>query len=233
VTQPRIFDDYAERYGATVQEVIGASGESVEFFATLKIDLMHRALGSSAVRDILDFGCGIGNTTRAIAARFPEARTTGYDASAESIAVAEHMSASKRVPLRFVAGSGNDLPFADESFDVVFAACVFHHIDRSDHLHWAGELRRVLRPGGTAFVFEHNPLNPLTRRVVRDCPFDEGVVLLRSGYARDLLRRAGFAAARPRFYFFFPHVMRALRPAERLLDWIPIGAQYYAVGKRV
>lgn len=232
MTEPRLFDNYAEDYAATVQDVIGASGESVEFFAALKIDLMQRELATSAVSHILDFGCGVGNTTREIAARFPRARTVGYDPSGESIAVARRLPAPEGADTSFVTGDGRTLPFEDASFDAVFTACVFHHIEEKDHAHWARELLRVLRPGGSFLIFEHNPFNPLTRRVVRDCPFDEGVVLLRPRYARRLLQSAGFTASPPRFYFFYPHALRALRPTERLLRWLPLGAQYYVVGKR-
>lgn len=230
--EPQLFDDYATKYTSTVQDVIGASGESVEYFATLKIDLMRDTLSGAPPATILDFGCGVGVTTRAIAERFPGARIAGYDPSSESIAVARGMGGGPDGRIRFSEASGEGLPFEDGSFDAAFTACVFHHIDRAEHVYWASEIRRVLRPGGTLFVFEHNPYNPLTRKVVRECPFDEGVVLLEPRYAKRMLGGAGFAAEDPRFYFFFPHGLRALRPAERLLRRVPIGAQYFVIAKR-
>ena len=57
-------------------------------------------------------------------------------------------------------------------------------------------MARVLRPGGIAAIFEHNPLNPLTRRVVSNCVFDEDAVLLRRRRARGLLRQAGLVPVR-------------------------------------
>jgi hypothetical protein len=108
---------------------------------------------------------------------------------------------------------------------------VFHHIERTAQLRWAKELRRVVAPGGALFVFEHNPYNPLTRRVVRDCVFDKGVTLLTPRYARTLFRRAGFSADAARFYFFFPHALAWLRPLERILGWCPIGAQYFVIAR--
>src|SRR5262249_15393803 len=111
-------------------------------------------------------------------------------------------------------------------------SCVFHHIEPSDRAHWARELRRVLRPGAAFFLFEHNPYNPLTVRVVRNVPFDEGVRLLRPGNASSLLRDTGFKTSRPWFYFFFPAFLRALRPLEAALKHVPIGAQYFVVGRR-
>src|SRR5437762_2262635 len=81
----------------------------------------------------------------------------------------------------------------------------------------------VLVPGAPLFIFEHNPYNPLTVRVVRRIPFDEGVKLLRPYGAAELLRAAQFRVGRPRFYFFFPRILRCLRPIEAYLDWMPLG----------
>src|SRR6266540_2986441 len=96
----------------------------------------------------------------------------------------------------------------------------------------AYELRRVLKGGAHLFLFEHNPYNPLTLRVVRTCPFDSGVRLLRLPYATRIVRSAGFRVDRPRYCFFFPHSVRLLRPAEVYMDWLPLGGQYYVVGRR-
>lgn len=224
------FDAHAADYTDTVQRAIAASGESVQFFADLKVELMARSLGAVEPDQILDFGCGIGNTTRSLAARFAGATVTGFDVSPESIAVARRMSEERGGP-RYTACQGDALPFGDAVFDAAFTSCVFHHISPADRLHWARELRRVLEPGAPLFLFEHNPWNPLTVRVVKSIPFDEGVVLLRPGDTTRLLEAAGFSASKPRYYFFFPAGLCALRPLERWLRRIPMGAQYYVVGR--
>jgi ubiquinone/menaquinone biosynthesis C-methylase UbiE len=224
---PSTFDQYAERYDATVQAAIGASGESVAFFAELKARLAREVAPDA--RRILDVGCGIGNVTRALARAFPAAIVTGSDPSPESIAIARSHPAPA---VDFARSEANVLPFPDASFDLVIAACVFHHIAPADRVASALEIRRVLRPGGRFVLFEHNPLNPLTRRVVRNVPFDEGVVLLPMTAGRRLMRDAGLRVSRQRFYFFFPRLLRALRRLEPALGWLPAGAQYYVVGER-
>jgi ubiquinone/menaquinone biosynthesis C-methylase UbiE len=231
MTMDSRFDDAARSYETTVQNAIGASGESVRFFADLKVRLMSEQLGPGANPSILDFGCGIGNTTRALSRVFTRSEIVGFDVSHESIAVArESTGVSENVT--FVSSAEEGLPIPDANVDAVFTSCVFHHIDPDQRPYWADELRRVLKPGGRLFLFEHNPFNPLTVRVVRRIPFDEGVVLLKASDTTELLRHAGFEVDTPWFYFFFPHLLSALRVFERWLRRVPVGAQYFVVGTR-
>ena len=232
MTDPGCFDGYARDYDRVVGAAIGASGESVEFFARLKAYLARDALAARPPASLLDFGCGIGNSARMLAEAFPDTLVTGVDPSPESIEVARRCTPGEPPQVRFVVQSESRLPFSDKVFDAAFTANVFHHIPRADHRRWVDELRRVLRPGGTLLVFEHNPFNPLTRRSVRLCEFDKGVTLLRPGYTRRLLRAAGLVPGRARYYFFFPRALRALRPLERFISRVPFGAQYFVPALR-
>src|SRR5205085_10701942 len=94
------------------------------------------------------------------------------------------------------------------------------------------EMRRVVRPGGLVAVFEHNPWNPLTRRVVRSCAFDEDVELLRRRELESLLRAAGLQVVRGEYLLFFPWRARLLQAAERTLTGLPLGAQYVVAARR-
>ena len=121
---------------------------------------------------------------------------------------------------------GRPLPFA-AVFDVIFIANVFHHIPHNRHEEILRDLRGHLAPRGTAFMFEHNPLNPLTVRTINRCPFDVDAVLLKPSYSVSLYHAAGFSRVDRRFTLFFPHFLGALRPFEPRLAWLPLGAQYY------
>jgi len=231
VSKDTRFDECARTYDDTVQAAIGASGESVHFFADLKVHLMARELGDRRPATILDFGCGIGNTTRAIAAGFPEARVIGFDVSTESLEVARQVTPARPDQVTYISTTENRLPIADASIAAAFTSCVFHHIAPADRDYWAKELRRILEPHAPLFLFEHNPYNPLTVRVVRQIPFDDGVILLEPRDATNLLRRAGFATSKPRYYFFFPAFLRILRRLEPALKRFPLGAQYFVVGR--
>jgi len=232
MTEPSVFDRHADDYGEMVNRAITASGETVDFFAELRAELVRCARGDRPPAALLDFGCGTGRSTRALAEAFPAARLTGFDPSSRCIEAARHLVASAGERVRFVADAGSALPFASGAFDLVFTSCVFHHIAPRERPRWLAEIRRVLADGGAFFFFEHNPYNPLTTRMVRTCPVDRDATLLRPGEAAAMLRAAGFDVARSRFYFFFPHVLRALRRLDPHLAWLPLGAQYYMAGTR-
>jgi SAM-dependent methyltransferase len=122
---------------------------------------------------------------------------------------------------------GRRLPYDDGRFDVSFAVCVLHHVGPPDRLGLVAEAARVTRPGGLVLVFEHNPLNPLTRRVVRDCAFDEGAELLGRRELERLYRGAGLEVLGVEYLLFFPWRADTL---ERALRRLPFGAQYVVAG---
>jgi ubiquinone/menaquinone biosynthesis C-methylase UbiE len=224
------FDKYAKDYDYKVNSAIELSGESVDFFSKLKANLTRRYLRDVTPRSILDFGCGVGLSSRSLADAMPEAHVTGFDLSRKSIEVSRRQSEGKTSHISYLVSTGTNLPYADGKFDLAFASCVFHHMDQEKRSQSSFEIFRVLAPGSPFFLFEHNPYNPLTLRVVRNTPLDKGVTLLTPRYATKILRLAGFQVDRPRYYFFFPHLLRNLRPLERFLYKLPFGGQYFIVG---
>ena len=225
------FDKFAEEYRATHAAHITASGEAPEYFAEYKIrDLAHeiRRARLDAAR-MLDFGAGVGNSVRHVAALLPGIALTCADVSRQSLEIARARHAGMAVD--YVELDGTRLPFDDSSFDIVFSACVFHHIPPSEHGLWLRELRRVTGPGGMAMIYEHNPLNPLTSSIVDECPFDSDAVLIRAGRLHRRMSDAGWSNVRTEFRVFFPRALAFARPVERWLAWLPLGAQYYAVGR--
>jgi ubiquinone/menaquinone biosynthesis C-methylase UbiE len=226
------FDKFADEYRALHAENIRASGETPEYFAEYKVIDVARELArvGVAARSVLDFGAGVGYSVPFFARHLPEARVTCLDVSRKSLEVgaARHGNSAE-----FCHFDGRSLPRDDETFDIAFASCVFHHIAHEEHVALLEELLRVLKPGGWLFVFEHNPFNPLTRHAVDTCEFDENARLVRAGELRARARQAGFSAVRARYRIFFPRALRALRPLEAALAWLPLGAQYYVCARKV
>lgn len=223
------FDKFADEYYQSHAAGLTASGEGPEYFSEFKIvdiarDWRHRAAGLASAPRVLDFGAGIGNSAPYVQRHLPEARLTCLDLSQRSLDVA-----AQRYPglADYVHFDGARIPFPDHHFDLAYAMCVFHHIDHDDHVSILRELNRVIRPGGRLYVFEHNPFNPLTVRVVNNCAFDENARLIRAAAMARRMRAAGFASAVTRYRIFFPRVLRALRPLERGMTWLPLGGQYF------
>ena len=228
------FDKFADEYNALLTRSIRASGEDPAFFAEYKVRDVAEALHATAPRAaaarlrILDFGSGAGNSASFFGAYFPSAELTCLDVSRKSLALARCRTAAAR----FVCFDGHTIPFARDCFDVVFAACVFHHIPADRHVPLLGEIHRVLRPGGSLFLFEHNPLNPLTRRAVDSCAFDADAELICGREMKRRVRVGGFGPVRIAYRIFFPRLLAPLRPLERCLTRVPLGAQYYLHGTK-
>jgi SAM-dependent methyltransferase len=216
------FDKYAESYDDLHAKNVALSGESPEYFAIYKQKFLERLLGQLDA-PVLDFGCGIGNLTRLLVRSFAHVR--GYDPSSDSVALAK-----KRAPSAEFYDDLDAIPAA--TFGAVVLANVLHHVPPENRLGLMKSIARVLAPGGKAVVFEHNPYNPVTRKVVRECEFDENAVLLYPNETRHLLRDAGLEHVERDFIVFFPRALSALRGMEPLLRWVPMGAQYAAWGQR-
>jgi SAM-dependent methyltransferase len=96
----------------------------------------------------LDFGCGVGRLTQAMARRF--AACVGVDISEEMIRKAEALN--RYAHCSYVTNAEERLPFADESFAFVYSNIVLQHVPRRLALGYLREFVRVLEPGG-ALVF--------------------------------------------------------------------------------
>jgi SAM-dependent methyltransferase len=92
----------------------------------------------------LDFGCGVGRLTQAMARRF--AACVGVDISEEMIRQAEALN--QYAHCDYMTSVAERLPFADESFSFVYSNIVLQHMPRRLALGYLREFVRVLEPGG-------------------------------------------------------------------------------------
>lgn len=218
------FDRYEDEYEELVEHSIGWSGADHAFFVGAKarhlLRLVRRHVGDPASARVLDVGCGVGLLHRHLGA---VGSLHGSDISEASIARARR----ENPRVEYEAADAARLPYADAAFDVTFAIGLLHHLPREARDDVVRELGRVTRRGGLVVVFEHNPLNPLTRLAVARCAFDEDALLLGPRELSARFVRAGLRPVEERYVLFFPWRGRALRRAEDVLRRLPLGAQYY------
>ena len=126
-------------YDRQHRQSIRLSGEEPGFFAEQKVRELRRLAtgwGMAAPR-ILDFGAGQGNSLPAFRRHFGAGAVTLADVSGESLAAARRRHGGEERQL-LIEGPRLDAP--DGSFDLVFAACVLHHVPEDEHHGWLGEL---------------------------------------------------------------------------------------------
>jgi ubiquinone/menaquinone biosynthesis C-methylase UbiE len=222
------FDKFADEYDSLQQKNIRLSGESPSFFAEYKIkdifELFTNRVDNLKPQQILDFGAGVGSSVPYFVKFFPDASLTCLDVSEKSLEVGRSRFSGLA---NFQSFDGQRIPYPDNTFDLVFAACVFHHIPHNAHFDLLQEWLRVLKPGGIAVIFEHNPLNLLTVNAVNSCPFDKNAELIRGTQFKKIMLSTGFQNVDLHYRIFVPGFLRALRPLERWLHWCPLGAQYF------
>lgn len=218
------FDAYAKDYETLHANSIATSGEQPGYFADYKADCIAKLLQlrSAAPLPILDYGCGIGGLTERLCARFQN--VYGFDPSDDSLKIAR-----ERCPRATFFSNWEGIPRGH--FGLVILANVLHHVEPAQRAALVHRLLEFLKPeSGALVVFEHNPYNPLTRRAVAQCEFDDDAILLTPKELGELLRQAGFEGVERRFIVFFPRFLAALRPFEPRMGWLPLGAQMMVTG---
>jgi len=135
----------------------GNKWEPTEFYETgrQEVKTVLDYLQSLGVRPdfdgaALDFGCGAGRLTQALAVRFR--RAVGVDISAKMVALAEKHN---RFPdsCRYIANGGDTLPLADGTLSFVYSSIALQHIEPRVVEKYISEFLRILEPGGV-LVFQ-------------------------------------------------------------------------------
>ncbi|MCA9960940.1 MAG: class I SAM-dependent methyltransferase [Anaerolineales bacterium] len=137
------------------------------------------------VQRILDLGCANG---------WNMSRFTQYGRSSIGLDVVMERLQLARAHGPVLFASGLDLPFADNTFDLIYIQHVLHHI--GDVTQALQEVRRCLRPGGILFLVEtveDSPLIHWGRRLYPKWMGDEINAPFTFAGLREMLTTAGFA----------------------------------------
>jgi ubiquinone/menaquinone biosynthesis C-methylase UbiE len=115
---------------------------------------------------LLDIGCGAGENSVYFALK--GARCIATDYSPGMLVVAEKLAAMNNVKIETNVVDAMNIPYPDNTFDIVYIANTLHHVDT---LKCIDEIFRVLKPGGKMCSWDplrHNPVINVYRRMATD-----------------------------------------------------------------
>jgi SAM-dependent methyltransferase len=219
------FDTFAVNYEELVSDSIRITGESSDYFAAYKAAYIARRIAPPPGGKSLDYGCGVGLLSAHLKLRLSGMQIDGFDVSKDSVArIGESL-------LRQGTFSSNLNDLAHD-YDFIVLSNVLHHVKPEERANLIRQAGSRLANGGKLVLFEHNPINPLTRWAVSQCPFDEDAVLLPCRETQGYFRRGDLRLMWRDYIVFFPRWLRWFRQLEPSLRWCPMGAQYVVVAGR-
>jgi 2-polyprenyl-3-methyl-5-hydroxy-6-metoxy-1,4-benzoquinol methylase len=215
------FDAFASSYQEHLNRSVRISGDTSDYFAAYKASYILRRLAPRGGK-FLDYGCGIGLLAGHLKQALPSVQIDGFDISQECV---------NRVDAGLVRQGTftSNLNDTGSAYDLIVLANVLHHVRPEERLELIQGIRSRLSKVGKLVIFEHNPINPLTRRSVAQCVFDENAVLLKAKEMARNLRAAKMRVLIHDYIVFFPRFFAWFRPMEPYLRWCPLGAQYAMV----
>ncbi|MBK8980936.1 MAG: class I SAM-dependent methyltransferase [Ignavibacteria bacterium] len=216
------FDNYAGRYENVLEKQLDFFGEENSYFAEYKVELVKDTL-TQPPKKILEFGCGIGRNLKFFSKYFPDSEIYGADISAKSIEIAK----SENPDVKFFLLNDEEIKKHSGKFDLVFVSCVFHHIAPSLRTESMKTIYSMMKNEGSAYIFEHNPYNPVTRHIVNTCEWDTDAILLNMKESVELMENSGLKVNEKNYTLFFPAALKFMRFTENFLKKIPMGGQYY------
>lgn len=113
-------------------------------------ELILGLIGPVEGKRVLDVGCGDGILSVAMAKA--GAHVTGLDSDPRMLSAARERTSTAHAAVTFIEGDARQVPFADETFDVVVAITVLCFVIDADRA--VREMARVLRPGGRLVIGE-------------------------------------------------------------------------------
>jgi ubiquinone/menaquinone biosynthesis C-methylase UbiE len=141
----------AELYDHQVEVLFGGGAAAMRRQALVPLRAALARSGRAA--RLLDIGCGTGRFLREVKSNYPTVAVTALDLSPFYLAEARHLLAPWSRS-EFIAAAAEDVPCPDASFDVVTAVYLFHELPPRQRRAVAGEIARLLKPGGTFILLD-------------------------------------------------------------------------------
>ena len=236
-----VFDRVARDYEKIHNRSLPPGVRSADFIRQRVANVIRWLSDGYAGKEFLylDFGCGNGRMLKSLLASDAvkplveqgRLRLFGFDTSVESIHEAKSLMGDDRVCL---VSDLNHLP-RDVRFDFVISCHVFHHIPPAERAETVERLASRMKPSSRLVIWEHNPFNPMTRMLVKMCPFDGDARLLTLSTTKTLFGKNSFRYREYAYVNVFPPRwlrLNAVSATEVKLSRLPIGAQYWVMFER-
>jgi tRNA (cmo5U34)-methyltransferase len=203
-------DQIRARFDADVERFSNVEvGQQAAMDSVVALDLICSGieLANPNARDVLDVGCGAGNWTVKLLSRLPKFNVTLLDLSRPMLdRASERVLAAGATKATAVQADVRDVEFAAESFDVIVAGAVLHHLRGDDEWRTTlATLYRWLRPGGSVWIYD---------LVAHESPAIES--LMRERYAGHLESINGIAYREK--VFAYSDIEDSPRPATYQVD---------------
>ena len=223
------FDPFAKSYNDEVDTALRVTGFDTIALTQCKLKKLTRLFPDLVPQhfNLLDFGCGIGNLFEAVHQFFPYTAYSGVDKSQQTIT-----QARSRFSNHLVFHDLKSNSWKNQKYDLIFSSGVFHHIPHSDHKVILKELYGLLNPSGRLVIWEHNPFNPFTKLIVKDCIFDQDAELITPFLMKRNLLSVPLTNIQTLYTTFFPKPLSSLSILEPYLSWLPLGGQFLTIGEK-
>lgn len=216
------FDNYVEDYEELTNKNLRFFNKSRNYFDSYKIEIAKEIYKTP--KKVLDFGCGIGLCIPFIKKNFSKSDIYATDTSEKSL----NYLSKKYHDINIL--KTDELYNHKNYFDLIIIVGVFHHIIKKERRNLMKEIKSLLKNRGKFIIFEHNPYNFVTRKLVKMCPYDDGVELIKMNELKEIINTSNLKIFDKGFTLFFPSILDFLRKFEKYLKFLPFGGQYYIAG---
>lgn len=234
------FKNQDEQLGSLYED---EAGQDHKYFVKVKtshfLKLLHQHFNNLSKLNCLSIGCGTGEVEMYFSKYFKQ--VIGIDYSKPMIQKARNKNI---LNASFKVMDASKMQFENETFDIVVLFNVVHHLTSKETLvRVINEIGRVLKKDGLFFNYDMNPLNPITRKIIKTLAIDKDVNL--DGFSKNKFPTTFFASEfthlaeqhcfkkiRKETLVFFPRQLRLLSFLEPLFNKTPFGGLYALVFKK-
>ncbi|MEW6456653.1 MAG: methyltransferase domain-containing protein [Acidobacteriota bacterium] len=125
-------------------------GKKFRFFIVQNLKL-------SGKERILDAGCGTGTLLLILKKIYPSITAEGLDPDSNVLNIAKKKFEKNGINITLYCSKMDNMPFEDNSFDVLVSSLAFHHIKKEERMPSLGECLRILKPRGKMLLIDFGP----------------------------------------------------------------------------